>query len=148
VLRQFFYSAFQFYQYTQLMQSGDEQLAGIAEKSLKEVTYHLRWSSEWVIRLGDGTEESNRRINLALAELWMFTGEAFEPAAYELVDTSLLKKAWTEKVTEIFSEATLELPKPITWHQRGGKEGKHTEHLGYLLAEMQYLQRTYPNATW
>lgn len=148
VLRQFFFSAFQYYQYGHLVQTGDEQLAGIAEKSLKEVTYHLRWSSEWVIRLGDGTEESNNRINAALQELWMFTGEAFEPAPYEMMEPSLVKEAWTKKVEEIFSEATLEVPKTGTWHQRGGKEGKHTEHLGYLLSEMQYLQRSYPNVTW
>lgn len=148
ILRQFFFSAFQYYQYGQVLQSGDEQLAGIAEKSLKEVAYHLRWSSEWVIRLGDGTEESHLRIKAALQELWMYTGEAFEPASYDIFDPSLIKEAWTKKVEEIFSEATLGLPQTQTWHQSGGKEGKHTEHLGYMLTEMQYLQRAYPNATW
>jgi ring-1,2-phenylacetyl-CoA epoxidase subunit PaaC len=155
ILRQFFFSAFQHLQYTQLQNSSDEQLAAIAEKSLKEVAYHLRWSSEWVIRLGDGTEESNRRINKALEELWMFTGELFIPVGFEQqaaiegygIDVSSLKEAWMNKVAAIFEEATLTVPNN-TWAQSGGKEGKHTEHLGYLLAEMQSLQRTYPNAVW
>jgi len=155
ILRQFFFSAFQYLQYTQLQNSTNEQLAAIAEKSLKEVSYHLRWSSEWVIRLGDGTEESNRRITTALDELWMFTGEMFTPVAFEEqvakdgygVDVAALKEEWLNRVTTVFEEATLAMPKS-TWAQSGGKEGKHTEHLGYLLTEMQYLQRTYPNAVW
>ncbi len=155
ILRQFFFSAFQFYQYTQLQNSPDEQLAAIAEKSLKETTYHLRWSSEWVIRLGDGTEESNHRINTALNELWMFTGELFIPADFESadygVDISKLKSSWGNKVEEIFEAATLPSPHGEGLGvrlQSGGKQGIHTEHLGYLLTEMQYLQRTYPNSVW
>jgi phenylacetate-CoA oxygenase, PaaI subunit len=147
VLRQFFFSAFQFFLYQQLQNSSDQQLAAIAEKSIKEVTYHLRWSGEWVIRLGDGTRESNDRINNALAHRWMFTGELFIPELYELIDVSSLKNSWIKKIEEVFAAANLELPKQ-TWMQTGGKQGKHTENLGYLLAEMQYLQRTYPNATW
>jgi ring-1,2-phenylacetyl-CoA epoxidase subunit PaaC len=147
VLRQFFFSAFQFYQYQQLQQSSDAQLAAIAEKSIKETAYHLRWSGEWVIRLGDGTEESNMRIKNALTELWMFTGEMFATAAYEQTDLAPIKIEWTQKVQAVFTEATLEVPKE-TWSQSGGKEGRHTEYLGYLLAEMQYLQRTFPNVTW
>jgi ring-1,2-phenylacetyl-CoA epoxidase subunit PaaC len=151
VLRQAFFSAFQHFFYQKLQQSSDAQLAAIAEKSSKEVAYHLRWSSEWVIRLGDGTEESKRRLTAALADLWMFTGEMFTPAIFEhhegAVDVSSLKEDWLQKVQTVFVEATLELPKQ-TWAQSGGKKGRHTEHLGYLLAEMQYLQRTYPNATW
>ena len=155
VLRQFFFSAYQYFFYQCLQQNQDSHLAAIAEKSSKEVAYHLRWSSEWVIRLGDGTEESHRRISNALADLWMFAGEMFVPAGYEQelsregigVDVSQLRESWLEKVQTIFAEATLDVPKQ-SWAQSGGKEGKHTEHLGYLLAEMQYLQRTYPNATW
>lgn len=155
VLRQFFFSAFQQYQYEDLKKCGDAQLAAIAEKSLKEVTYHLRWSSEWVIRLGDGTDESNRRINKALEELWPFTGELFEPASFELdalpdafkVDMDFLKSAWLQKITTVFEEATLPVPGQLGF-QRGGKEGRHTEYLGFLLAEMQYLQRVHPNAVW
>jgi len=158
ILRQFFFSAFQFYQYQQLQKSTDEQLAAIAEKSLKETSYHLRWSSEWVIRLGDGTEESNSRINNALNELWMFTGELFQNAGFECgdyaTDVSNLKEAWNKKVEEVFVEATIPSPSQdgegqgVRWFQSGGKEGRHTEHLGYLITEMQYLQRVYPNATW
>lgn len=154
VLRQFFFSAFQFYFYQKLLQSKDPQLAAIAEKSSKEVAYHHRWSGEWVIRLGDGTEESNRRINQALADLWMFTGEMFVPAPYEQegVDVAALKEDWLRKVQAVFEEAAL-TPPPLRaggqpWAQSGGKTGRHTEHLGFLLAEMQYLQRTFPNATW
>src|SRR6476661_1920787 len=155
VLKEFFFSAFQMIQYRQLQTSTDTQLAAIAEKSIKEVSYHLRWSSEWVIRLGDGTEESNTRLNNALADTWMFTGELFVPSPYELAlaqqgiaaDPQTLKEQWIEKVSTVFQEATLVTPTQ-TWMQQGGKEGKHTEHMGYLLAEMQQLQRTYPNATW
>jgi ring-1,2-phenylacetyl-CoA epoxidase subunit PaaC len=147
VLRQFFFSAFQFYLYEQLQNCADEQLAAIAEKSIKETSYHLRWSSEWVIRLGDGIQESNQRIKNALADQWMFTGEMFGPASYELIDVSFLKDNWMKKVESVFSQATLEVPKQ-TWMQSGGKEGRHTEYLGYLLTEMQHLQRTYPNSVW
>jgi ring-1,2-phenylacetyl-CoA epoxidase subunit PaaC len=147
VLRQFFFSAFQFFLYEQLKNSSDTQLAAIAEKSIKEVRYHLRWSSEWVIRLGDGTEESNHRIKEALKDQWVFTGEMFSSSSYELVDATSLKEDWLKKVKDILTDAVLELP-GSTWMQWGGKEGKHTEHLGYLLAEMQYLQRVYPNSKW
>src|SRR5215203_4222822 len=94
VLRQFFFSAFQFYLYQQLQNISDQHLTAIAEKSIKEVTYHLRWSAEWVIRLGDGTEESNQRIKNALADQWMFTGEMFMPEEYELVDVRSFKNSW------------------------------------------------------
>lgn len=150
VLRQFFFSAFQFYLYQKLQNSNDAQIAAIAEKSIKEVAYHLRWSSEWVIRLGDGTDESNFRIRQALKDQWMFTGEMFLSAPYELIDVSAFQEDWTKKVESIFAEAALA---PLStregaWMQSGGKEGRHTEHLGYLLAEMQYLQRAYPNSNW
>jgi ring-1,2-phenylacetyl-CoA epoxidase subunit PaaC len=147
ILRQFFFSAFQYFLYQQLQNKGDVQLAAIAEKSIKEVAYHLRWSSEWVIRLGDGTEESNQRIKNALNDQWVFTGEMFNPVSYELIDVASLKNEWTKKVETVFKDAGLELAKQ-TWMQNGGKEGRHTEHLGYLLTEMQYLQRAYPNSTW
>ncbi|HEU0110430.1 MAG TPA: 1,2-phenylacetyl-CoA epoxidase subunit PaaC [Flavisolibacter sp.] len=147
ILRQFFFSSFQFYLYQKLQDDKDQQLSAIAEKSVKETAYHLRWSSEWVIRLGDGTNESNHRIKEALANQWMFTGEMFTPASYERTDLASLKEEWIKKMATVFQEATLEVPQQ-TWMQSGGKEGKHTEHMGYLLAEMQYLQRAYPNATW
>jgi len=155
VLRQFFFSACQFYYYQQLQESKDEQLAAIAVKSLKEVTYHLRWSSEWVIRLGDGTDESHRRIVNAVDELWGYTHEFFIPADYEQqaakaglgVDVNSIKNKWLEKVNEVFAEATLAIPvneKKFT----GGKEGKHREDLQNILNDLQYMQRTYPNSDW
>ena len=155
VLRQFFFSTYQFYLYRQLQNSTDPTLAAIAEKSLKEVTYHLRWSAEWVIRLGDGTPESNQRITNALHDLWPYTGELTTNAVYETsladegiaVDLDTIKQQWTNKIKEVLEEAMLPLP-ANQWMQTGGKQGKHTEHLGYILAEMQYLQRTYPGVEW
>jgi ring-1,2-phenylacetyl-CoA epoxidase subunit PaaC len=156
ILRQFFFSSYQYLLYQQLQQSTDATLAAIAEKSLKEVTYHVRWSSEWVIRLGDGTEESHNRMLNAIDELWMYTGEMFIPAEYESnvaaegtgVDVTSLKDQWDQRVNEIFAEATLPVPSSGAWSQTGGKEGVHTEHLGYILAEMQFMQRAYPNSEW
>ena len=150
ILRQFFFSQYQYLLFEQLQNNKNEQLAAVAEKSLKEVTYHLRWSSEWVIRLGDGTEESHKRIMKAIDELWRYTGEMFVPAEYEkeaAIDFNKIKLEWLSKVKEIFSEATLIVPAK-TFMQMGGKEGKHTEHLGYILAELQYMQRTYPDCEW
>ena len=149
VLKIFFFAAYQKPLYQQLINCPDEQIAAIAEKSLKEVNYHLRWSSEWVTRLGDGTEESHKRMNNALDELWMFTNELFEKPVHDTgwIDYDLLKNEWIEKVQLVFEEATLQLPE-ITSFQTGGLKGIHTEHLGYILAEMQYLQRVYPNSEW
>ena len=155
ILRQFFFSAFQYFYYQQLYTSGNERLSAIAEKALKEATYHVKWSSDWVIRLGDGTEESHERMVNAIGELWMFTGELFKPAPYEDVavengsgvDLQQIEKLWSKKVHDIFEEATLDVPKTPAL-QSGGKTGIHTEHLGFLLAEMQFLQRSYPNSTW
>lgn len=155
ILRQFFFSAYQYFHYQELQNSRDLQLAAIAEKALKEVTYHLRWSSEWVIRLGDGTTESKERMLEALDELWNYTGELFENAGYELmaisegygVDLINLKNKWEEKIKSVFVEATLLMPVD-SWMHTGAKEGRHTEHLGFVLAEMQFLQRAYPNSEW
>ena len=150
ILRQFLFSNYQYILYQQLQNSNDAQLAAIATKALKEVTYHLRWSSEWVIRLGDGTEESHQRILKAMDELWPYTGELFETTSYDkaaVVDVSLLKNDWTKKVIAIFEEAVLPVPADIN-QQTGGKEGRHSEHLPDILLEMQHLQRTYPNSTW
>ena len=150
ILRQFFFSAYQFFLYEKLQHSTDEQIAAIAAKALKEVTYHQRWSSEWVVRLGDGTEESHQRMLKAIDELWRYTGEMFLPADYETTagyDVSLLKDEWMKKVTSIFEDATLPVPEKI-FMQTGGKQGVHTEHLGFILTDLQYLQRTYPGAEW
>lgn len=150
ILRQFFFSAYQFLLYEKLQHSTDEQIAAIAAKALKEVTYHLRWSSEWVVRLGDGTEESHRRMLKAIEELWRYTGEMFLPADYETeagVDVTLLKDDWFKKMTSVFEEATLSVPEKV-FMQTGGKNGTHTEYLGFILTDLQYLQRTYPGAEW
>ena len=155
ILRQYFFSQYQHLLFQELQNSKDEQLAAIAVKSLKEVTYHLRWSSEWVIRLGDGTEESHSRMMSAIEDTWRYTGEFFQNTEYELnciknsiaPDVTALHEPWMKKVDEVFSEATLTMPEKI-FMQTGGKNGIHSEHLGYILTEMQYLQRTYPGAEW
>ncbi len=153
IVRQFFFSMYQYLLYEKLQTGKDEQLSAIAAKSLKEVTYHVKWSSEWVIRLGDGTTESNERMQKAIQTLWQYTGEMFVPSNYEnalentIPDVALLKDAWMEKVKVIFEEATLTIP-DNTFMQMGGKNGTHTEKLGYILSEMQYLQRVYPGAEW
>ena len=150
MLRQYLFSQFQYLLYQQMQQNSDEQLAAIATKALKEVAYHLRWSSEWVIRLGDGTEESHNRMLKAVDELWRYTGELFVAADFEKeagIDLDKIKQEWLLKVQEIFDEATLPIPEK-TFMQTGGKDGKHTEHLGYILTELQYMQRTYPGCEW
>lgn len=155
ILRQFLFSAYQYFLYAAMKNSKDGQLVAIAEKSLKEVTYHLRWSGEWVIRLGDGTDESHQRMLGALNELWMYTGELFTASSYELscvnegvaAEPTTIKSQWEEKVAEIFTEATLPLP-ANTFQQTGGKEGRHTEQFGCILAELQFMQRAYPNNEW
>lgn len=150
ILRQFFFSTHQYYLFQYLQAYTDSTLAAIAEKSLKEVSYHLRWSSEWVIRLGDGTEESHKRMLQALDELWRYTGELFIPSLYEKelgIDLTSIKDDWFKKVKTVFEEATLVVP-AIIHMQEGGKAGTHTEHLGFLLADLQYMQRVYPGCEW
>ncbi len=155
IVRQFFFDAYHYYCYQTLLQSRDERVAAIAEKALKEVTYHLRYSSEWTIRLGDGTEESHRRMQAAVDDLWMFTGELTTPNEVEREaaaagigpDLGQVKALWDAKVHEVLEEATLATP-TNNWMQSGGKDGRHTEHLGYILAEMQFLQRAYPGLQW
>ena len=150
ILRQYLFSQFQYLLFEKLQNSNDEQLAAITTKALKEIKYHLRWSSEWVIRLGDGTKESHTRMLHATNELWRYTGEMFMPADYESiagVDFSLLKEEWNKKVKSIFEEATLSIPENV-FMQTGGKDGTHTEQMGFILAELQYVQRAYPNSEW
>lgn len=150
ILKVYFFSAYQKLLMQQLIHCTNEQVRGIAEKSLKEVSYHLRWSREWVLRMGDGTAESHRRIIDALQNLWMFVGELFEQPAYHQgwIDYDLLKTAWIQEVQLAFAEATLTSEGWEGAFQSGGLYGRHTEYLGYLLAEMQYLQRVYPNSEW
>lgn len=155
ITRQFFMSLYQQLLYSDIQYSADKRLAAIAEKSLKEVNYHVRWSGEWVIRLGDGTEESHRRMETAIDQLWPYVGELFMPADFQLeaAESGLLKnpeyfrEPWLEKMGAAFEQAGLMIPAQ-NWYQKGGKQGIHTEHLGYLLAEMQYLQRCQPGAQW
>jgi ring-1,2-phenylacetyl-CoA epoxidase subunit PaaC len=155
ILRQFLFSAYQYPLYQNLLNSADARLSAISEKSLKEVTYHLRWSSEWVIRLGKGTQESYRRINNAINELWNYTEDLIMPASYESEllnenispDSNKIRYAWKARVEQVFGEAGIMIPENeqmIT----GGKEGRHTEYLQELLHEMQYMQRTYPGVEW
>lgn len=155
VTRSFFLDCFNYFYYTALQRSSDQTLAAVAEKSLKEATYHLKWSSEWVIRLGDGTEESKARISTAINDRWPFIGELFTPSACDSwaagagvgPDLSAIKVQWDERVQAVLDEASLSKP-TTTWMHRGGKEGVHSEHLGYILAEMQYMQRAYPGMEW
>jgi ring-1,2-phenylacetyl-CoA epoxidase subunit PaaC len=147
ILRQFFFSTFQQLMYQEMIKSSDSQIAAIAAKSIKETNYHVKWSSEWVIRLGDGTDDSNQRIKNAIEYLWQYTGEFFIAAEYEIVDVAALKNQWLEKVKLVFDEATLSIPEN-TFMQTGGKTGVHTEHLGFVLPEMQSLQRNFPGAEW
>ncbi len=154
--RQFFFDAWHSLALSELARSTDPRIAEIAVKSQKEVVYHLRRSSDLVVRLGDGTGESRAMMQDAVDALWTFTGELFKgdvvdaemTASGEGFDPSALKAAWLEYVGKVFAVATLSLPSPDAWMQKGGKQGIHTEHLGYLLAEMQVLPRAYPGAKW
>ena len=153
--RQFFYSAFADLYWRAMMKSSDATLAAVAAKSEKESAYHLRHSSEWIIRLGDGTGESHARAQTAIDDLWAFTGEMFEVDASEralidagiAVDPANLRPQWLKTVSDIVNEATLALPRG-DWMQQGGRSGRHSEHLGHLLSELQSMQRTFPGATW
>ncbi|MFJ4291487.1 1,2-phenylacetyl-CoA epoxidase subunit PaaC [Cupriavidus sp. NPDC089707] len=153
--RQFLFDTWHYFQLEALQRSTDARIAEIAAKSLKEVTYHVRRSADLVVRLGDGSEESHRRMQDAFDDLWMFTGELFEADAAEaalaregvIPDPATLAEPWQRHVGEVLEEATLRVP-ANQWAQSGGRHGRHTEHLGCLLAEMQFLQRAYPGAQW
>jgi len=155
ILRQFLFSCWQNLLFEKLSASNDQQIAAIATKSLKEIAYHLRWSSEWVIRLGDGTQESHMRMENAINELWSYTEEFFVPATYEMeilnngvgTDVSLLKAGWMQNVGKVFSEAGLTIPS-LTTIYTGGKEGRHTDHMHQLLSELQSVARAHPTAIW
>jgi ring-1,2-phenylacetyl-CoA epoxidase subunit PaaC len=155
IVRQFFYAAFADLYWRAMMNSSDAMLAAIAAKSEKESAYHLRHSSEWIIRLGDGTEESHRRAQGAIDDLWSFTGEMFEVdgseraliAAGAAIDPASLHPHWLKTISDVVGEATLVLPKS-GWMQQGGRSGRHSEHLGHLLSELQSMQRTFPGVSW
>jgi ring-1,2-phenylacetyl-CoA epoxidase subunit PaaC len=153
--RQFFYAVFADLYWRAMMMSRDTTLAAIAAKAEKEFAYHVRHSSEWMIRLGDGTEESHRRAQTAIDDLWAFTGEMFtvDDAERGLIDAGIavdpasLRPRWLKTVSAVLGEATLTMPQN-DWMQKGGRIGHHTEHLGHLLSELQSLQRTFPGAVW
>jgi ring-1,2-phenylacetyl-CoA epoxidase subunit PaaC len=155
IARQFFYAAFADLYWRAMTKSSDPTLAAIAAKSEKESAYHLRHSSEWVFRLGDGTAESRARMQTAIDDLWAFTGEMFETDDGEraliesgiAVDPAALRPQWLKTVSRIVGEATLALPKS-EWMQEGGRSGRHSEHLGHLLSELQSMQRAFPGASW
>ena len=156
LVRQFFFDAWHHFLLSGLTTSADDRIAGIAEKALKEVTYHVRRSGDLIVRMGDGTETSHRLTQAAIDKLWMYTGEMFTPDEVDDVlqaqgitgDLGSLRTPWLAHVQEVFSEATLKMPDPDAWMQKGGKQGRHSENLGYVLAEMQFLQRAYPGAQW
>ena len=156
MVRQFYFDTWHYFLMQGLAKSSDQRIAEIAEKSIKEVTYHLRRSGDLVVRIGDGTEDSHAKTQTAANALWMYSGEMF---IYDALDEAMvaqgvapaavgLRAQFLEHVAEIFTEATLAMPDPAAWMQKGGKQGRHSEHLGYILAEMQFLQRAYPGAQW
>ena len=155
IARQFLFATYAMLQADALQKSGDTDVAGIAAKMFKESKYHVRHSGEWMLKLGDGTDESHRRVQTAVTELWRYTGELFLTDDLErrmvaekfAADASSLEKPWRAHVDDVLGRAGLSVPE-VKWMQRGGRDGKHTEHLGHMLAEMQVLQRTHPGASW
>ncbi|MEO9964404.1 MAG: 1,2-phenylacetyl-CoA epoxidase subunit PaaC [Reichenbachiella sp.] len=155
IVRQYFFDVFHHHLLLELASSQDEQIASIAQKSIKEVSYHKRWSGQWVLRLGDGTEESHDKMQTALEHLWSYAFESITPDELDLgmsqngigADLESLGVKVKKEITTHLKDATLTLPEN-SWDRTGGKTGIHSEHLGYLLAEMQYLQRAFPGAEW
>ncbi|MCA0154322.1 1,2-phenylacetyl-CoA epoxidase subunit PaaC [Winogradskyella vincentii] len=155
IARQFLFDAYHLVFLRELQKSSDLTLAAIANKCIKEVSYHERFSSDWVRRLGGGTEESKSKMQEAIADLWVYTDELFHQTVADKamvaegigVDVTKLKEEYYNYVAGVLEESTLEVP-DIKFFQKGGKQGIHTEHLGYILAELQYMQRAYPNMEW
>jgi ring-1,2-phenylacetyl-CoA epoxidase subunit PaaC len=155
IVRQLLYAAYAHPYFDALARSRDATLAAIAAKAVKEMAYHVRHCGEWTVRVGDGTYESHARAQAALDELWPFTGELFEVDAIEralaeagvAVDSSALRPDWDRTIDDVLAQATLTRPRD-GWMQSGGRAGRHSEHLGHVLAELQFLQRAYPGAAW
>ena len=155
IARQYLMDAWNVALYERLIHSSDSQLAAIAAKAIKEARYHLRFSRGWLVRLGDGTETSSQKMQQAVDSLWRFTAELFDADDVELglidtdvaVDPRALREPWEREVFAGLAEATLRVPEEVAY-RTGGKKGLHTEHLGPMLAEMQYLQRVYPGQQW
>jgi ring-1,2-phenylacetyl-CoA epoxidase subunit PaaC len=155
IVRQLFFSVFSLLEMEALQRSANVDLAGIAAKAVKESRYHVRHSAQWVITLGDGSDESHARAQRAVDDLWRYTGELFMADAVDRdaaagglgVDPSTLAEPWRAQIEEVLRRATLKVPS-AAYMQRGGREGRHTEHLGHMLAEMQIVARSHPEATW
>jgi ring-1,2-phenylacetyl-CoA epoxidase subunit PaaC len=155
IARQFLFDQFNLLVFEQLVHSSDETLAAIAAKAIKEIRYHLRRSTEWTLRLGDGTEESHQRIQQSFNDIWMYTGDLFVQDETDRImisagvgpDMDSVYPVWKEKVRAVLEEATLTMPTD-GWMQSGSKQGRHTEHFGYILSELQYMQRAYPGCEW
>lgn len=155
VLRQLYFAAYMHVFWTAVLKTGDPRLQEFAGKAVKELAYHVRHSGEWVVRLGDGTEESAARMRAAVEELHRYTDELFAitPAVRTCADCDLipdpetLREPWNAIISSVFSQAFLEIPE-VPFPQEGGRDGRHTEAFGHLLAELQYMQRTYPGMTW
>jgi len=155
IARQFLFDVFHLLLLQELQRSEDETLAAIAKKGIKEVSYHRRFSSDWIKRLGDGTEESHQKVQEAINDLWRFTDELFHMTENDIIvadegvgiDVKQLREDYYRIVKEVLEEATLAVPE-IKYFQKGGKQGIHSEHMGYLLSDLQYMQRTYPNMKW
>ena len=156
LMRQYLFDSWHLLLLEQLVRSSDDRIAGIAQKARKEVTYHLRRSADLVVRLGGGTAESHARMQSALDELWTYTGELFAVDEVDEVmeaqgiadSVAALHQPWLAQVGRTLAAATLAIPPADAWMQKGGKQGRHSEHMGYLLAEMQFLQRAYPGQQW
>jgi len=155
IIRQYFFDVFHYMFLKELQKSKDVSLVAIANKSIKEVGYHFQFSGDWVKRLGDGTDESHQKAQQALNDLWVFTDELFHTSEIDKsiiesgigVETTSFKENYYIQISNLLKEATLDVPE-IQYFQEGGKQGIHSEHMGYILAEMQHMQRTYPNMKW
>jgi ring-1,2-phenylacetyl-CoA epoxidase subunit PaaC len=155
IVRQFFFDVYNRLFLNALQQSADETLRALAFKGIKEASYHERFSGDWLKRLGDGTEESHQRVQQAVDDLWIYTDELFRTTAADKAmiaagvapDMLQLREYYYEKVEDLLIQSTLKVPE-VEYFQKGGKEGIHSEHMGRILAEMQYMQRTYPNSRW
>jgi len=155
IVRQYLFEVFYVHQLDALTRCKDQRIAEIAARAIKEVRYHLRHISHWLIRLGDGTDESHQRVQVSLDELWRFTGEMFVSDEADVAirdnlagpDLEAIAALWKRDVEDVIAEATLQLPED-QWMARGGKQGQHSEHFGFLIAEMQFLQRSYAGASW
>jgi ring-1,2-phenylacetyl-CoA epoxidase subunit PaaC len=155
IVRQYFFDVFHFMLLKELENSKNVNFQAIAKKSLKEVSYHKRFSGDWLKRLGDGTEESKLKAQNAVNDLWVYTNELFQMTANDKtvseagygVNTESLKVEYYDTIKALLKEATLDIPE-VEYFQKGGKDGIHTEHMGYILTDMQYMQRTYPDMKW